>query len=204
MCGPRRRFAIAYMLCVLVLIMIVWILTTSCSPSWVGVIVTHKTCVYTPCILHAEYTPCMRGGMCKLFLVCVDQADVNRLPRKKGNKQDDRHNLSCTHCSQQNFSLSLSAVSGRKANLPSHTFTICPSRKHAERNKKKAHHLYARLLMLYGKCPSRSLSSCSWVLRGSRLRHLIECGWIRSVDVWPHTCGQIILGDIQLYTVGTL
>jgi hypothetical protein len=32
MCGPRRRFDIACMLCVLVIIMIVWILMTSCSP----------------------------------------------------------------------------------------------------------------------------------------------------------------------------
>jgi uncharacterized membrane protein YhdT len=32
MCGPWRRFDIACMLFVLVLIMIVWILMTSCSP----------------------------------------------------------------------------------------------------------------------------------------------------------------------------
>jgi hypothetical protein len=32
MCGPRRRSDLACMLCVLVLIMIVWILMTPCSP----------------------------------------------------------------------------------------------------------------------------------------------------------------------------
>jgi hypothetical protein len=32
MCGPRRRFDVACMLCLLVLIMIVWILMTPCSP----------------------------------------------------------------------------------------------------------------------------------------------------------------------------
>jgi hypothetical protein len=37
-CGPRRRFDVACMLCVLVLIMIVWILMIPCSPLRVGVI----------------------------------------------------------------------------------------------------------------------------------------------------------------------
>jgi hypothetical protein len=32
MCGPRRRFDPSCMLCVLVLIMIVWIFMTPCSP----------------------------------------------------------------------------------------------------------------------------------------------------------------------------
>jgi hypothetical protein len=39
MCGHHRRFAIACMLCVLVLMVIVWILMTSCSPLRVGVII---------------------------------------------------------------------------------------------------------------------------------------------------------------------